>query len=78
MLVSYAFTNFMHAIEIFRKYEQKDYNKEAVVKMQSFVKVMSGQQDSISLQINNAAKNLVATNRKKLQSIIETIILCGQ
>ena len=51
------------------------------MKMESFVKVMkvmSGQQDSISIQINNAAKELVATNRKKLQSIIETIILCGQ
>ena len=78
VLVSYAFTNFKHAIEIFKKHEQKDYHKEAMVKMESFVKVMSGQQDSISVQINNAAKELVATNRKKLQSIIETIILCGQ
>ena len=75
VLVSFAFTNFKHAIE---KHEQKDYRKEAVVKMESFMKVMSGQQDSISVQINNAAKELVATNRKKLQSIIETIILCGR
>ena len=78
VLVSYAFTNFKHAIEILKKHEQKDYHKEAVVKMESFMKVMSGQQDSISVQINNAAKELVATNRKKLQSIIETIILCGR
>ena len=78
VLVSYAFTNFKHAIETFKKHEQKDYHKEAVVKMESFMKVMSGQQDSISVQINNAAKELIATNRKKLQSIIETIILCGR
>lgn len=71
MLVSYAFTNFKHAIEIFKKHEQKDYHKEVVVKMQSFMKVMSGQQDSISVQNNNAAKEPVAMNRKKLQSIID-------
>lgn len=78
VLVSYALTNFKHAIDSFKKHEQKDYHKEAVVKMESFVKVMSGQQDSISVQINNAAKELVASNRKKLLSIIETIILCGR
>ena len=78
VLVSYALTNFKHAIDNLKKHEQKDYHKEAVVKMESFVKVMSGQQDSISVQIDNAAKELVATNRKKLLSIIETIILCGR
>ena len=72
--LSVVFINFKHAIEILKKHEQKDYHKEDVVKMDSFVKVMSGQQDSISVQLNDVAKELVATNRKKLQSIIETII----
>jgi hypothetical protein len=39
---------------------------------------MSGQQDSISVQINKATMELVAKNRKKLRSIIETVILCGR
>ena len=78
VLVSYALTNFKHATDSLKKHEQKDYHKEAVVKMESFTTVMSGQQDSISVQINNAAKELVAQNRKKLHSIIETIILCGR
>lgn len=78
VLVSYALSDFKHAIENLKKHEQKDYHKEAVVKMESYVKVMSGQQDSISVQINNAAKELIATNRMKLQSIMETIILCGR
>ena len=78
VLVSNALTNFKHAIEILKKHEQKDYHREAVLKMDTFVKVMSGQQDSISMQINSAAKELVARNRKKLQSIIETIDLCGR
>ena len=68
VLVSYVFTNFKHAIETFKKHEQKDYH-EAVVKMESVMKVMSGQQDSISVQINNAAKELVATNRNFSQSL---------
>ena len=77
VLVSYALTNFKHAIDSLKKHERKDYHKEAVVKMDAFVKVMSGHHDSISLQINNAAKECVAKNRKK-QSIIETTILCGR
>lgn len=69
VLVSNALTNFKHAIEILKKHEQKDYHREAVVKMDTFVKVMSGEQDSISMQINSAAKELVARNRGKLQSL---------
>ena len=65
-------------IDSLKKHEEKEYHKEAVVKMDAFMRVMSGQQDSVSIQINNAAKELVARNRKKLQSIIETIILCGR
>ena len=49
-----------------------------MVKMDTFMKVMNGKQDSISVQLNNAAKDLVAMNRKKLQSIVDTIILCGR
>ena len=39
---------------------------------------MTGQQSSICAQLNDVAKEIVAKNRKKLQSIIETIILCGR
>ena len=71
VLVSYALTNFKHAIENLKKHEQNDYPKEAAVKTESFVKVTSGQQDSFSVKINNAiTKELVARNRKKVQSII--------
>ena len=46
--------------------------------MGTFVKVMSGKQDSISVHLNNTAKDLIARNRRNLQSIIDTIILCGR
>ena len=52
--------------------------KEAVVNMDMFVMVISGSQDSISVQLNNATKDIVAMNGKKLQSIVETITLCGR
>ena len=78
VLVSNVLTNFKNTIDIMKKHEQNDYHKEAVATMDQFVEVMSGQRDCVSIQINNAAKELVVSNRKKLQSIIETIILCGR
>ena len=48
-----------------------------LLQMDNFASVMSGQQDSVSVQLNDAAQELVMKNRKKLQSIVETVILCG-
>ena len=76
--VSSPLLNFKMALEILEKHMGRDYHKLAVVKMDTFTKVMSGSQDSISVQLSNLAKDLAATNRKKLQlSVIDTIILCG-
>lgn len=36
---------------------------------------MTGQQSSVCVQLNDVAKEILA---EKLQSIVETIILCGQ
>ena len=46
--------------------------------MDAFNRVMSGQQANIRVQLNDAAKQVVASNRKKLHSIVETIVLCGR
>ena len=69
VLVSSPLLNFKKALEILEKHMSRDYHKLAVVKMDTFVKVMSGSQDSISVQLSNVAKDLVATNRKKLQRL---------
>ena len=45
--------------------------------MDAFVRIMSGQQANI-VQLDDAAKQIVASNRKKLYSIVETIVLCGR
>lgn len=50
----------------------------AVVKMDAFVRVMSGQQANIRVQLDDAAKQVVAGSRKKLHSMVKTIILCGR
>ena len=47
------------------------------MKLEDFAKVMSGQQQSIRVQLNESARELVASNRRKLQSIVETIVFCG-
>lgn len=60
------------------KHLGRHYHKMAVATMDNFVSVMSGQQESVSVQLSDAAKELVVKNRKKLQSIVETIILCGR
>ena len=72
VLVSSSLLNFKKAFEILEKYIGKDYHKGAAVKMDMFVKWLTGQ------HLCPVTKDLVATNRKKLQSIIETIILCDR
>ena len=78
VLVTNPLTNFRKALETLEKHNAKDYHKEALVKMDSFFKVMTGQQSSICVQLNDVAKEVIAKNRKRLQSIVETIILCGR
>ena len=78
MLVKNPLTNFKKALESLNKHADKVYHKAAVVRMDDFLKVMKGQQSSIQVRVNETAMQLVATNRKKLHSIIETIVLCGR
>ena len=42
VLVRNPLINFKKALEIMDKHERKDYHKDAVVRMDTFVKVMSG------------------------------------
>ena len=78
VLVTNPMTNLKKALETLQKHNGKDYHMEAVAAMDTFMMVMSGQQKSVSVQLSDAAKALVIKNRKKLQSIVETIILCGR
>ena len=78
VLVKSPLTKFKNALEMLNKHLEKSYHKTAVVKMDEFVKVMTGQQQSIGVRLNESAVQLVASNRRKLHSIVETILLCGR
>ena len=78
VLVKTPLTKFKKALELFDKHQAKSYHKTAVVKLEEFTKVMSGQQQSIRVRLNESARELVASNRRKLQSIVETIGFCGR
>ena len=78
ILVGTALTNFRKALEILRKHVNKDYHKNAVTVLDSFLSGMSGRQKAVSIQLSDIAREQVAHNRKKLGSIIDNIILCGR
>ena len=76
--VQIPLTNFQKALELLDKHTNKLYYKTAVVDYEVFVKVMTNKQPSIQQQLGEIIQENIANNRKKLRSIIETIILCGR
>ena len=71
-------TNFQKALEILNLHADKVYHKTAVVTFEDFVKVMTNVQPSIRHRLDEKAQQQIDANRKKIQAIIETIILCGR
>ena len=70
VLVSTPLTNFKKALEALGKHIGREYHKEAVTVMDNFMSVMSGQTERVLVQLSDAAKDVVAKNRRKLHSII--------
>ena len=46
--------------------------------MEEFLKVMTNEQPSIRGRLSEATAQQIATNRQKLCSVVETIVLCGR
>ena len=46
--------------------------------MDEFVKVMAGRQGNIQVQLDDACAAQISKNWQKIQSIVETVILCGR
>ena len=78
ILVQRPLTNFTKALELLDKHTAKSYHKTAVVRFDDFVKVMRGQQPNICQRLDKVAAARIASNRQKLRSIVETIVLCGR
>lgn len=77
VLVTKPLTNFQKALEILNKHDNKRFHRSSVVQMEEFLKVMTNEQPSIRGRLSEATAQQIATNRQKLCSVVETIVLCG-
>ena len=78
VLVSRPLTVFKKALETLRKHADKEHHKSAIVGAEEFKKTMSNQQPTIQQRLSKSLADRIAMNRKKLESIMNTIILCGR
>ena len=78
VLVSRPLTTFTKALKLLRKHVDKAYHKEAVVKADKFLKVMTNQQPDNRSRLNQEMANRVWSNRQKLASLFDTIVFCGR
>lgn len=77
-LILEHFSNWKKAIEEFNKHENTNYHKMSVLNADNLLSVYNKNKDSIDVQINKSLKMEIQQNRKKIQPIIKTIILCGR
>ncbi|KAM7283773.1 uncharacterized protein ISCGN_000878, partial [Ixodes scapularis] len=77
-LVTSPFTRWKDAMESFENHPGTDYHKRATVDAQSFLDVMTGNVDSIQMQLNKQAKEEHESNKAKLRAIVETVLLRGR
>jgi hypothetical protein len=72
------FINWKEAKQVFDSYSKADYHMLSVGKAQGFMTVMTGKTTDIITSISSENKKQAEENRKKLISIVETVILCGR
>ena len=77
VFIETAFTNFKKMYEMCDFHAAREYHKDAIAVFDAFVVTMSGKHESVLVQLREGARETIQINRKKLQSIIETIALCG-
>ena len=78
VFIETAFTNFKKMYEMCDFHAAREYYKDAIAVCDAFVVTMSGKQESVLVQLREGARETIQINRKKPQSIIETIALCGR
>ena len=76
--VDTAFTNFKKAYEMCDNHAERHYHKDAVTFCDGFVKRMSGTRESVAVQFQRDLSHSIQTNKQKLGSIVETVVLCGR
>ena len=68
--------NLTKALEILKKHQEKEYHHTAVIQADKFLQRTEGKPD-IHQHIEQGLSDRIAQNRKKLGSIIDTVVLCG-
>jgi hypothetical protein len=76
--VAIPFINWKKAKQIFDSHSKANYHMFSVEKAQGFMSVMTGKTTDIVTSISSENKKQAEENRKKLISIVETVILCGR
>ena len=75
--MSRLLTVFKKALEMLRKHGDKEHHKSAIVRAEEFKRSMSGQQPNIQQRLTKSLADRISNNRQKLESIMKTIVLCG-
>ena len=70
--------HFVKAIEHLRQHNGRAYHQQAVVELEEFMNVMTNKRPSIQQQLDQQLMKQILTNRIKIRSIVETIVLCGR
>lgn len=78
MLVTHPLTQFHKALELLRKHSERKYHKEAVLRADDCMKVMTGEQQDIRSTLNETVATRIASNRRILASIMKTVEFCGR
>ena len=78
VLVSRPLTNFRKALDEIKDHDTRPTHRVAVTKADDFLRVMRGEQQPVTQQIDTALARRVQENRKRLVPVIKTIILCGR
>ncbi|XP_025421453.1 uncharacterized protein LOC112691420 [Sipha flava] len=76
--VSQPFKKWKNAIEKFNDHENCQYHKLSKERAEYFLSVNYRKQKSVIEVLNSEQARQASENRKKLYSIVETIILCGR
>jgi hypothetical protein len=77
-LVKTGYNNWKNALERFEKHSFLNYHKDASLKYDTFIDIMSGKLLSIDKKIDKDSQKQALDNQEKLKPIIKTVILCGR
>ena len=79
ILVSLPMVNFTKTLPTtLPKHEQKESHHMVVTMLGDFMAVMDGKRQDVHMSLDTAVAQRVATNRLKLEAIVDTILLCGR